>query len=203
LTTTPTPDRDAVPRPSPRVAVIVGSTRPQRICEVIARWTLGVAELGGALTYELVDLASVDLPFLDEPRMPALGGYAHEHTKQWSALVQSFDAYVFVFPQYNWGYPAVLKNALDFLYTEWRAKPAGLVTYGTRGGARAATQLRSVLEGLHMHPLAHQVELVIADADVDDMGQLLDPEATLAPFIASVRALDAELIDVLLDRAIP
>jgi NAD(P)H-dependent FMN reductase len=188
-------------RHSPRVAVIVGSNRPQRICEVIARWLLNVAEQGSALSYALVDLAEIDLPFLDEPRMPALGDYVHEHTKEWSALVQSFDAYVFVFPQYNWGYPAPLKNALDFLYAEWRAKPAGLVTYGTRGGAKGAAQLRSVLEGLHMHPLDHQVELAIADSDVDDAGQLLDTDATLRPFVASVRAMDAELSDVLLDNA--
>jgi NAD(P)H-dependent FMN reductase len=186
---------------SPRVAVVVGSNRPQRICEVIARWTLDVARQGSALTYALVDLAEIDLPFLDEPRMPALGGYVHDHTKRWSALVQSFDAYVFVFPQYNWGYPAPLKNALDFLYVEWRAKPAGLVTYGTRGGARGAAQLRSVLEGLHMLALDHGVEIAIADSDVDDAGQLLHADATLAPYVQSVRAMDAELSDVLLDNA--
>jgi NAD(P)H-dependent FMN reductase len=83
-----------------------------------------------------VDLAQVGLPFLDEPLKPALGHDAHEHTRAWSRLVTSFDAFVLVSPQYNWGYPAPSENALDFLYAEWRDKPAGLVTYGTRGEAK-------------------------------------------------------------------
>jgi NAD(P)H-dependent FMN reductase len=177
----------------PRVAVVIGSTRTNRICPDIARWVLRVAQPGSSLRYQLVDLADVDLPFLDEPRIPARGGYVHEHTRAWSRLVASFDAFVFVFPQYNWGYPAPLKNALDFLYAEWRDKPAGLVTYGTRGGGRAAAQMRMVLQGLHMRTADENVELPIADADVDEVGRLLDPEATLTPFAGAVRALDEQL----------
>ena len=91
---------------------------------------------------------TVDLPFLDEPRMAALGHYEHEHTLAWSSLVDSFDGFIFVFPQYNWGYPAVLKNALDFLYAEWRDKPASFLTFGTRGGSLAAEQFHVVMVGL-------------------------------------------------------
>ena len=108
---------------------------------------------------ELVDLQEIDLPFLDEPIMAARGRYEHEHTVRWSELVRSYDGFVFVFPQYNWGYPAVLKNALDFLYHEWADKPAGLVTYGSRGGGLAATQLRQVLQGLHMRSTETNIEL--------------------------------------------
>jgi NAD(P)H-dependent FMN reductase len=121
-----------------RVAVIIGSTRPGRICPGIAEWVRDVAQEGSPLHYELLDLAEVDLPFLDEPLMGALGQYEHEHTRAWSRTVSSYGGFVFVFPQYNWGYPAVLKNALDFLYAEWGGKPASCVTYGTRGGNRGA-----------------------------------------------------------------
>jgi NAD(P)H-dependent FMN reductase len=181
-----------------RVAVVIGSTRTNRICPNIAAWALRLLQVGSGLHYELVDLAEVNLPFLDEPRKPALGNYQHEHTKAWSAVVSSFDAFVFVFPQYNWGYPAPLKNALDFLHDEWRDKPAGLVTYGTRGGVRGATQLRGVLEGLNMRTLEIGVELRIAKADVDRLGQLLDLETTLHPFVPAVRALDEKLVEALM-----
>jgi NAD(P)H-dependent FMN reductase len=90
------------------------------------------------------------------PHGGALGARAFG---RWSELVRSYDGFVFVFPQYNWGYPAVLKNALDFLHHEWADKPVGLVTYGSRGGGLAAAQLRQVLRGLHMRPTEKNVEL--------------------------------------------
>ena len=113
------------------VAVVVGSTRPTRICAGIAAWVLTAAQQESVLHYELLDLAEVNLPFLDEPRKAALGQYEHEHTRAWSRLVSSYAGFIFVFPQYNWGYPAPLKNALDFLYHEWNGKPASFVTNGT------------------------------------------------------------------------
>jgi len=182
-----------------RVAVVIGSTRSNRICDGIARWTLRVAEIESPLRYELIDLAEIDLPFLDEPLMPALGRYEHEHTRSWSRVVSSFDAFVFVFPQYNWGYPAPLKNALDFLYVEWHDKPAGLVTYGTRGGGKAAEQMRGVLQGLHMRAVTRNVELSIADDDVDEEGQFVGIESTLRPFAPMVLGMDAELVSLLED----
>jgi NAD(P)H-dependent FMN reductase len=183
----------------PSVAVVIGSTRTNRICDGIARWVKRTAEVGSSLEYVLVDLVEVDLPFLDEPLKPALGQYEHEHTREWSRLVASFDAFVFVFPQYNWGYPAPLKNALDFLYTEWKDKPAGLVTYGTRGGAKAATQMRMVLEGLHMRALDKGVELSISDEAADEKGQLIDLESTLGPFADAVRVMNMNLVDFVED----
>lgn len=85
-----------------RIAVLIGSTRPTRICADIAGWTRDVLSQDSALSYQLLDLAEVDLPFLDEPRMPALGHYQHEHTRAWSRTVRVFDGFLFVFPQYNW-----------------------------------------------------------------------------------------------------
>jgi NAD(P)H-dependent FMN reductase len=184
---------------SDRVAVVIGSTRPSRICPGIARWIVDVLREGSPLRYELIDLAEVNLPFLDEPLKAALHQYEHEHTRAWSHTVDSCDGFVFVFPQYNWGYPAPLKNAVDFLYVEWRDKPASCVTYGTRGGNRGATQFREVLQGLHMRALDDHVEIVIADDDVDDSWQLKDLEATMRPYRDRVRAIDAQMVEALKD----
>jgi NAD(P)H-dependent FMN reductase len=179
----------------PRIAVVIGSTRPTRICAGIAAWIAKSAQQGSALNYELLDLAEVDLPLLDEPLKAALHQYEHEHTKRWSATVSSFDGFFFVFPQYNWGYPAALKNALDYLYDEWRDKPATFATYGTRGGNRAAAQFGSILTGLHMKQVPAHLELVITDEDVDDEWQLIDIEATLGSYHEQIRAIDAQLAE--------
>lgn len=178
---------------SPRVAVVIGSTRQNRICPGIADWVLRNAQDGSELDYELVDLAVVNLPFLDEPFQPALGRYAHEHTRAWSRIIQSFDAFVFVFPQYNWGYPGVLKNAVDFLYAEWRDKPTAMVTYGTHGGQKAAAGFRVVLDGVHSRPLDTNLELAITRSDTDGAGQLRDLDTTFAPYREQVRLLNTEL----------
>lgn len=179
-----------------RVAVVIGSTRPTRICGDIASWVSSAAAQESSLHYELLDLADVDLPFLDEPLMAALGQYTHEHTRAWSRLASSYDGFLFVFPQYNWGYPAVLKNALDFLYREWREKPASFLTYGTRGGNQAADQFGTVLRGLHLRVLDH-VEAVITEDDLDANWQLIDVDATLSPNLAQIRTVDAQFVDAL------
>jgi NAD(P)H-dependent FMN reductase len=180
-------------RPAGRVAVVIGSTRPGRITPGIARWFRDAAQRDSPLRYELVDLAEVDLPFLDEPLMAALGRYEHEHTKAWSRTVAGFDGFVFVFPQYNWGYPAPLKNALDFLYAEWSGKPASFVTFGTRGGSRAAEQFRGVLAGLDLVELDDHLEVVVTRDDLDDGWQLRDLDGTLGPYRERVRTVDAQL----------
>lgn len=184
---------------SPRVAVIVGSTRPTRICPRIASWVLEAAQQESPLRYELIDLADINLPFLDEPLKAALGQYQHEHTRVWSRIISSYDGFVFVFPQYNWGYPAPLKNALDFLYQEWRSKPVTCVTYGTRGGSKGAQQLQGVLQGLHMRELEHHIEVVVTDDDVDENWQLRDLQALMRPYRAEVRKIDAQMVEALED----
>ncbi len=189
------------PSSTPRVAVVIGSTRPGRICPGIAEWFREVAQRDSPLRYELLDLAEVDLPFLDEPLMAALHRYEHEHTRAWSRTVRAFDGFVFVFPQYNWGYPAPLKNALDFLFDEWRDKPVSFLTYGTRGGSKAAEQFSGVLAGLDMLELGTHVEAVITLEDVDDAWQLRDLARTLGPCTAQVRTVDAQMAAALAARA--
>ena len=180
----------------PRIAVVIGSNRPRRICPEIAAWVQRALRAAELHEVELVDLQEIDLPFLDEPIMAARGRYAHEHTARWSELVRSYDGFVFVFPQYNWGYPAVLKNALDFLYHEWADKPAGLVTYGSRGGGLAATQLKQVLQGLHMRSTETNIELKTDEAMLTDDGNFHDIDAAFADHLAQVTALATELNDL-------
>lgn len=182
-----------------RIAVVIGSTRPARICPGIAGWIRDVAQDGSPLRYELLDLADHPLPLLDEPLKAALQQYQHDHTKRWSRTVDSYSGFLFVFPQYNWGYPAALKNALDYLYHEWRDKPATVATYGTRGGGKGAAQLLQVLQGLHMRALENHLELTITDADVDENWQLIDLDATLRPYREQVRRIDEQLIEAIKD----
>jgi NAD(P)H-dependent FMN reductase len=184
-----------------RIAVVIGSTRPNRICPGIAAWIRDVAQQESPLHYSLLDLADVHLPFLDEPYMAALERYEHEHTREWSRLVRSFDGFLFVFPQYNWGYPGVLKNALDFLYDEWHAKPASLATYGTRGGNRGARQLSEVLQGLHMEILDDHLEIVITEEDVDEAWQLRDLPTLMAPYVEQTRRIDLQMCAALKNAA--
>ena len=128
-----------------RVPVIIGSTRSTRICPGIAERTKRTRSEQSPVRYRSIDLAEINLPMLDEPLKAALGDYKPPHTKAWSNLISSFAGFVLVFPQYDWGYPATLKNALDYLYDEWHDKPATTVTYGTRGGGLGADQIRQGL----------------------------------------------------------
>jgi NAD(P)H-dependent FMN reductase len=140
--------------PAPTVLVIIGSTRPRRISPQIAAWVAEVGRERLVARLELTDLKGWPLPMDDEPGVPAVGDYAFDHTLAWSRKVAAADGFVFVTPQYNWGYPAPLKNALDHLFKEWSGKPAMIVTYGGHGGVRCAAQLRQVLDGLDMKPVA-------------------------------------------------
>ena len=143
----------------PRIGIILGSTRPNRNGEQVARWVLEVASRREDAEFELVDLRDYPLPHLDEPMPPSLGQYQNEHTKQWADTIASFDGFVIVTPEYNHGTSGVLKNALDFLYAEWNNKAVGFVSYGAVGGARAVEHLRLVAGELQMADVRQQVAL--------------------------------------------
>ena len=128
-----------------RIAIIVGSTRPNRASPQVAQWVLDLAKKRGDATYEIVDIADYDLPVLDEPMPPSMGNYAHDHTRRWSETVAAYDGFVFVTPEYNHSIPGALKNAIDFIYREWNNKAAGFVSYGSTGGARAVEHLRGIM----------------------------------------------------------
>ncbi len=169
-----------------RLTVIAASTRPGRIGRQIADWFTLVAEADGRFEVRLVDLAELDLPFHDEPYQPADGGpYLHEHTRRWSAIVADSDAFVLVMPEYNRGYSAPLKNALDYLYLEWHHKPVGIVSYGmTSAGLRAAELIKPVLVALKMLPVPESVAVPLRQALTPD-GQLT-PTPSMPPAAAEL-----------------
>jgi len=142
-----------------KTAIILGSTRPNRNGEAVARWVYEIAKKRTDSKFELVDIKDFNLPLLDEPVPPSMGQYSQPHTKAWAAKIDSFDAYVFVTPEYNHGTCGALKNALDFLYKEWNNKAAGFVSYGSAGGARAVEQLRPVMAELQIADVRAQVML--------------------------------------------
>jgi NAD(P)H-dependent FMN reductase len=144
----------------PTLTIIVGSTRPGRAGQPIADWFADRARTHAGFDVEVADLAEIGLPLLDEPNHPRLGQYTKQHTKDWSAIVDRADAVVFVTPEYNYGYPAALKNAIDFLHREWRDKPAGFVSYGgVAAGTRAVQQLKQVVTTLRMTPVFDSVNI--------------------------------------------
>lgn len=141
----------------PHVQIIVGSIRDGRVGEPIARWFAAHAARRDDITTELVDLREWSLPFLMQ-EMPPMRGYREEITKRWAAKVAAADGYVLVTPEYNHGYPASLKNALDHVYGEWTRKPVSYVSYGGPGGGlRAVEQLRLVAVEFQQVPLRRQV----------------------------------------------
>jgi len=142
-----------------KVAILTGSTRPGRNNEAVARWVFDLATKRSDAEFEFVDIATYNLPLLDEPLPPTLGRYSRPHAKVWAAKIASFDAYVFVTPEYNHGIPAALKNAIDYLFREWNNKAAGFVSYGGIGGARAVEQLRLVMGELMVADVRAQVML--------------------------------------------
>ena len=142
-----------------RIGIILGSTRPNRNGEQVAKWVYDIASRRSDAEFELVDLLDYPLPHLDEPLPPSMGQYHNEHTRQWAEKIASFDGFVFVTPEYNHGTSGVLKNAIDYLYAEWNNKAAGFVSYGAVGGARAAEHLRLVAGELQMADVRQQVAL--------------------------------------------
>ncbi|MEI5583682.1 MULTISPECIES: NADPH-dependent FMN reductase [unclassified Agromyces] len=140
-----------------RIGIIIGSTRPGRVGDQVAKWVLEQARERSDAEFELVDLLDFALPHLDEAVPPAMGQYAQAHTKAWAEKVDSFDGYIFVTPEYNHSTSGALKNALDFVYAEWNNKAAGLVSYGSAGGTRAAEHLRLILGELQVADVRQQV----------------------------------------------
>jgi NAD(P)H-dependent FMN reductase len=142
-----------------KIAIIIGSTRPGRNGEAVAKWVYEIAQKRSDAEFELVDIKDFNLPLFDEPMSPMMGQYSKPHTKVWAAKIASFDGYVVVTPEYNHGISGALKNAIDFLFAEWNNKAAGFVSYGGASGARAVEHLRLVLAEVRMATVRNQVLL--------------------------------------------
>src|SRR5437879_9359550 len=143
-----------------RIAIIIGSTRPGRKGEAVAKWAYEIAQRRSDAEFELVDIKDFNLPLLDEPMPPIMGQYTHDHSKRWSEKIASFDGYVFVTPEYNHATSGALKNAIDFLYAEWVNKAAAFIGYGGTSGASAGTtKLRRIMGELQVATVRAQVGL--------------------------------------------
>ncbi|OPF77300.1 NADPH-dependent oxidoreductase [Streptomyces antioxidans] len=184
----------------PKIAIILGSTRPGRNGEAVAQWVFDIARRRTDAEYELVDVADYQLPLLDEAVPPSLGQYSHPHTKRWAEKIASFDGFVFVTPEYNHSTSGALKNAIDFLYAEWNNKAAGFVGYGSAGGTRAVEHLRLVMAELKVADVRAQVSLSLftdfeefsrftpAEHHTETVNSLLEQVVIWSTAMATVRA---------------
>ncbi|MFI7597226.1 NADPH-dependent FMN reductase [Actinoplanes sp. NPDC049681] len=145
-----------------KIGIILGSTRPGRNGEAVAKWVLAQAQQRSDAEFELVDLLDCKLPHLDEAVPPSLGQYSQPHTREWAAKIASFDGFVMVTPEYNHATSGALKNAIDFLFAEWNNKAVGFVGYGSVGGARAIESLRLIAGELMMADVRAAVTLSLA-----------------------------------------
>jgi NAD(P)H-dependent FMN reductase len=180
----------------PTVQIVIASTRPGRVGLPVARWVEERSGDHAGFEVEVVDLAQVDLPFLDEPKHPRFRQYEHDHTRRWSATVERADAFIFVLPEYNYGFNAVIKNAIDFLHVEWEYKPVGFVSYGgVAAGTRAVQMLKQVVTTLKMTPLVEAVSIPFVAKFIDEDKHLRPndtmEEALVAMLDELVRVTDA------------
>lgn len=180
-----------------RIGIIVGSTRVHRFGKSVADWTLATARTVApeGVDFELVDLATFNLPVLDEPAPAMAGVVAHDHTKRWGAAIGSFDGFVFVTPEYNHGVPGPLKNAIDYLFHEWNDKAIGFVSYGANGGVRAVEQLRQIAAEIKLADVRTQVALSIY-TDFDYTGLDVSDPTTVGAFTPDERHT-SDLTDLL------
>jgi NAD(P)H-dependent FMN reductase len=165
-----------------KLHTLICSTRPRRVGMGVAQWFHGFAVEHGSFDAELVDLATFDLPVLDEPHHPRLQKYEHAHTKRWSASVREADAFVFVTPEYNYGSPPSLVNALDYLSAEWHYKPVGFVSYGgVSGGLRSVQMTKQIVTALRMMPIPEGVSVpAVSQQIVEGVFQATDHNRTAA-----------------------
>lgn len=154
------------------IQIIVGSTRPGRVGRKITDWFVGQAQVPTGSTIEIIDLIDINLPMLDEPKSAMMNQYSKDHTKAWSETVSKADGFVFVTPEYNHGPSAALKNAIDFLYKEWKYKPVAFVGYGGMGATRAIEHLVGISSELSMFPLKSRYHVLDVWSAINEDGSL-------------------------------
>lgn len=154
---------------TPRLHLVIASTRPNRIGPVIAQWFYDVAKTSDDFDVHLVDLLDFELPVYDEPLHPRLQKYEHEHTRRWSESVAAADAFVFVAPEYNYGPTPALLNALNYVYLEWNYKPCAFVSYGgISGGLRGVQVTKQIVTTLKMMPIFEAVVAPMVGQHIKD-----------------------------------
>lgn len=174
----------------PVLGVIIASTRPGRIGKPIGDWFTSAARGEGSFEIRVLDLAEINLPFLDEPNHPRMQKYTQPHTIAWSEQVAACDAFVFVHPEYNYSPPATLINALDYLNKEWANKPAGLVSYGgVSAGLRAASHLKEIMQSLMLLCVQPAVSIPFAQQHIDDNKVFTPPAENAAAVEPMLKAI--------------
>lgn len=160
-----------------KIKVILGSSREGRNGKMVADWFMKQTDsYKSSLDFELLDLKDWAIPFFDNPVSPAMGGEPTGVAKDWAAKIAEADGIIVVTPEYNHGYPAVLKNALDVIYKEWNYKPVSFVSYGAvSGGIRAVEQLKQVTLELKMYPMHEEVNIHFVWQAFDEEGVPKDP----------------------------
>ena len=146
------------------ISVIVGSTRQSRFSEKPAQWIFQHLKKRD-VDARLLDLRDFPMPFFDDavpPAMPGREANENEVVKKWTGAIGASDGFIFVAPEYNFGPPAVLKNAIDLVYPEWNRKAAAFVSFGSVGGARSVQQLRETAIALQLAPISSSVHIPVA-----------------------------------------
>jgi NAD(P)H-dependent FMN reductase len=162
----------------PKLHIIITSTRPGRVGPRVGEWFAQLAAEDGRFDVNVTDLKVLGLPFMDEPNLPQLGQYVHQHTRDWSEMVDDSDAFAFVMPEYNHGFNAPLKNALDYLCNEWAHKPVGFVSYGgVAAGTRAVEMAKQVATALRMAPAVEAVTIPFIQEFLDETGEFHPTDA--------------------------
>jgi len=157
--------------------IITSTTRPERKGIIVADWITGVAKETHKCNVELLDLAAINLPLMDEPNHPRFKQYQHEHTKHWSTTIDAADAFIIVLGEYNFGFPAPIKNALDYLFNEWKYKPVGLVSYGgISAGLRSMQMLKQVITALNMMPIVEAVNIPFFTKFINEQNKFVPDE---------------------------
>jgi NAD(P)H-dependent FMN reductase len=172
------------------IKIITSTTREGRKGIAVANWINELVKQTNRYNVELLDLAAINLPFMDEPHHPRLQQYQHEHTKRWSEKINEADAFIIVLGEYNFGFPAPIKNAIDYLFNEWKYKPVAFVSYGgVSGGLRSTQMLKQVVTAVNMMPVVDQVSIPFFAKLIDDKGVFI-PNETITK---SAKAMLTEL----------
>ncbi|WP_432714372.1 NADPH-dependent FMN reductase [Pedobacter sp.] len=163
-----------------KLKIISSSVRPGRKGPLIANWIANQAMKNGNFEVEVLDLGEINLPMMNEAQHPVLKKYEHEHTKQWSARIEEADTFIFVTAEYDFNYPAPLRNALEYLYQEWGYKAAAIVSYGgVSGGTRAANSLKSDLSTFKMVPIYESVNIPFFQKQINDQNEFQASEISI------------------------
>lgn len=171
------------------LSIIVSSTRPQRVAGHVTRWA--AEQLGADWNVTILDLAEINLPFLDEDQMAGTGVYEKPHTLAWKSMIDAADALVFINAEYNGFPPAPVLNAIDFLFAEWESKPAAIVGYGFGGGQRSATALTQKLTNVKANVVGSTGLFFNQDLTMDGQMTVGDEK------VDELRARSAELASAL------